>query len=622
MRKRGVHNLEDIWLSVNECHNIMSCSKKTIYRMIKSNMLQYRYVVGKGRGGKQLQILLSSLLPAAQDKYFNDKAEKKNQDYWDILKKYSGKEREKADFKLRAVREYHYSKQPVDEFLKQFNENYNTNVTRSQLFRWQKKEKEGGFENLIDLRGKHNGQHSTIPEEAWDFFKSLYLNQNQRSVQICYDYTKRHFDNPIPSVHAFRRRLKTIPKNVLIYYREGEKAFNDKCIPDMQRDIESIQSNEIWCSDHHRLDVFTKDTTGKKITRMWLTIFQDVRSSKIVAALCRDAEPNATAVKMCLKEGIKKFGIPQYVYFDNGKDYRSKYFDKDFPLSLVEQLGIKTMYAQPYHGQSKICERTFRTLIERFAKMFPTYTGKDAKNRPEKMRISNEEILKQAPDKDLFINLLYNWIEEFNNTPSKGKGCQGKTPNKVYYENLYNKVVLQDEGVLNILCGTFEERVINKNGINFKNRLYTHSELIKHMGERVIINYSPENMDRLNVFDKDVNAICVAVPKVITPYRATTEEDWKKAGREKKKARKAIAAFKPVREKEEIELIAAYQIEEKQYKDSIAEVAAVTDENVIPKINPVMSSNNQVLTGSDSPKRNMEYTNLFMEKWKNEAMGG
>jgi len=134
--------LEDIWLSVNECHNIMSCSKKTIYRMIKSNMLQYRYVVGKGRGGKQLQILLSSLLPAAQDKYFNDKAEKKNQDYWDILKKYSGKEREKADFKLRAVREYNYSKQQVDEFLKQFNENYNTNVTRSQLFRWQKKEKE------------------------------------------------------------------------------------------------------------------------------------------------------------------------------------------------------------------------------------------------------------------------------------------------------------------------------------------------------------------------------------------------------------------------------------------------------------------------------------------------
>lgn len=375
-----------IWLSAKKTWELLEVTEKTFYSYLNNGMFETRYISGKGKGGRQLQVLLSSLPTAAQDKFYNVNQDKINLQH--MLENYTGKEREKADFKLRAVTEYKHSHLPISEFLQEFNENYDSDVTRSQLLRWQRKFKEGGFERLIDTRGK-NSHHSTISDEAWEFFKDLYLNQNQRSVQICYDYTKKRF-NDIPSVHAFRRRVKTIPRNVLIYCRDGEKAFNDKCIPDMSRDVTTISSNEIWCSDHHRIDVFTKDATGKKITRMWLTIFQDVRSMKIVGAICRDAEPNATVIKMCLKQAIEKYGIPERVYFDNGKDYRSKYFSKDFPLSLVNQLGIKSMYAQKYHGQSKICERTFRTFEDRFGKMFNTYTGRDAKKRPERMLHSGQ----------------------------------------------------------------------------------------------------------------------------------------------------------------------------------------------------------------------------------------
>lgn len=614
--------MNNIWLSIKECAKLLSCSQKTIYRKVYKNQIECRYVTGRGGNhGKQLQILLSSLPPAAQDKFFNTPKESKT----DILKEYTGKERAKADFKLRAVTEYRYTSLSADDFLKEFNENYNSNVTKSQLFRWQKKEKEGGFASLIDQRGKNSGQHSAISEEAWEFFQNLYLDQNQRSIQICYDYTKKFFD--VPSISSFRRKVKTIPYNVLVYHRNGAKAFNDRCIPDMSRDVTTLQSNEIWCSDHHRIDVFTKDATGKKITRMWLTIFQDVRSNKIVSALCRDAEPNATAIKMCLKEGIEKYGIPRNVYFDNGKDYRSKYFDKDFPVSLVNQLGIHCMYAQKYHGQSKICERTFRTFEDRFGKMFPTYTGKDAKCRPEKMQIPNNKILELAPDKDVFIKLLYEWIEDFNNLPSKGKACQGKTPNIVYQENLKNKTVLQDEGVLDILCGTFEERVINKNGINFKNRQYTNDLLISHMGEKVIVNYSPENFDRLNVFDLNMQAICVAVPKIVSPYRTATEEDFKRAAAEKKKARKAIETNKSVRNMDIMNIIARNQFEEMQYQkaqETTQDTVNKPAENDITQINPVMSENNQILSCSEEGRRkDNTITSILMEKYsKNKALGG
>lgn len=608
--------MNEIWLSTKETWELLEITEKTLYSHINNGMYKTRYISGKGKGGRQLQILLLSLPSAAQDKFFNV-----NQDKIDLqhmLENYSGKEREKADFKLRAVTEYRYSTLSLNEFLQKFNEDYGTDVTRSQLLRWQRKFKKGGFESLIDQRGKNNGQHSTISDEAWEFFKGLYLDQNQRSVQLCYDYTKKYYD--VPSISAFRRRLKTIPYNVLVYYREGKKAFNDRCIPDMSRDVTTIQSNEIWCSDHHRIDVFTKDATGKKITRMWLTIFQDVRSNKIMAAICRDADPNATVIKMCLKEGIEKYGVPRNVYFDNGKDYRSKYFDKDFPVSLVNQLGINCMYAQKYHGQSKICERTFRTFEDRFGKMFPTYTGRDAKRRPEKMQIPNNKILELAPDKDVFIKLLYEWIEDFNNMPSRGKACQGKTPNIVYQENLHNRIVLHDEGVLDILCGTFEERVINKNGISFKNRQYTNDILLSHMGEKVIVNYSPENLDRLNVFDLNMQAICVALPKTVTPYRTATEEDFKRAAAEKKKARKAIDANKSVRDMDIMNIIARNQFEEMQYEKG---QSGADELDTITQINPIMSKNNQVLVGSEERKKDMTYTEMYMEKFKkNKATGG
>lgn len=608
--------MNEIWLSAKATWELLEITEKTFYKHLNNGMYDSRYISGKGKGGKQLQILLSSLPTAAQDKFFNVNQDKIRIKH--MLKNYSVKEREKADFKLRAVTEYKYSTLPLDNFLQKFNEKYDTDVTRSQLLRWQKKFNEGGFENLIDKRGKNSGQHSAISDEAWEFFKSLYLDQNQRSVQLCYDYTKKYYD--VPSISSFRRRLKTIPYNVLVYYREGKKAFNDKCIPDMSRDVTTIQSNEIWCSDHHRIDVFTKDATGKKITRMWLTIFQDVRSNKIVSAICRDSDPNATVIKMCLKEGIKKYGIPQNVYFDNGKDYRSKYFNKDFPVSLVNQLGIKCMYAQKYHGQSKICERTFRTFEDRFGKMFPTYTGKDAKCRPEKMQIPNNKILELAPDKDEFIKLLYKWIDDFNNMPSKGKACQGKTPNIVYQENLHNKTVLYDTNVLDILCGTFEERVINKNGISFKNRQYTNDLLLCHLGERVMINYSSENIDKLNVFDMNMQAICVAIPRIVTPYRTATEEDFKRAANEKKKARKAIDTNKSVRDMDIMNIIARNQFEEMQYKK---EQAGTDETDIITQINPIMSKNNQVLVGSEERKKDMTYTEMYMEKFKkNKATGG
>lgn len=145
---------------------------------------------------------------------------------------------------------------------------------------------------------------------------------------------------------------------------------------------------------------------------------------------------------------MEEFGVPKELYFDNGKDYREKSFNKDFPLSLTKQLGINQIYATPYHGQAKPIERFWETLEDRFCKFFPTYLGKDAKKRPEDMRVTFEKLKDKCPTMEQFTDLLGKHMNKYNNTPSGGIDMDGKCPDQVYFENLAVKNEVHDKSIL------------------------------------------------------------------------------------------------------------------------------------------------------------------------------
>lgn len=399
------------------------------------------------------------------------------------------------------------------------------------------------------------------------------MTQQKRGVQICYDYTKKEYPD-IPSVYAFHRKVKTIPEYALIRYREGKHAFLDM-LPSMDRDKKDIASNAVWFSDHHHIDVFTKNEERSKPCRMWLTVFFDARSNKVISYICRNADPDAAVIKQAMKKGIERFGVPCEVYFDNGKDYRAKAFRQDFDLSLVHQIGIGNIYAKPYHGQAKTVERFFKTFTERFCKMLPTYTGKDAKNRPEMMQVPDKDILTLAPSIEEFLICLDHYMEDYNHTPSRGKDLDGKSPDEVYYQNLSVKKMVTDSKALDLLCGTFDMRTVGKNGIRFKNRYYWNEGLLPYLNKKVVINYTSDNMDLLYVFDEDRRAVCTAEAKVRTPFRNTTEADFKKAEKERKAARQLVKKYRPVMEHDTMSLIAKNQLAEQAQKDAAYSPAAV-----------------------------------------------
>lgn len=85
--------------------------------------------------------------------------------------------------------------------------------------------------------------------------------------------------------------------------------------------------------------------------------------------------PNSDHIFQAFYYGVIRFGIPEDVYLDNGKDYRCKDFaggrDQTVKIlhtpkenSLISNLGISVHFALPYNAQTKPVERDFLKVKE------------------------------------------------------------------------------------------------------------------------------------------------------------------------------------------------------------------------------------------------------------------
>jgi transposase InsO family protein len=478
----------------------------------------------------------------------------------------SKEKRDAADDKLHAITAYRAARldgASIDEFLTEYNAGRQEPISRSQLMRWQAKLKKHGAAGLIDNRGGGNKSESSIPGDVRDCFYALYMTQEQRSVAVCYDLIKEHFKGrELPTVSAFERFVKDIPKLAIIKHRLGPKAY-DESLPNIIRDKKSIDSNDYWNSDHRQLDVFVKNKKGK-IFRPWVTAFYDLRSNFVTGAIIREANPNAAVIKECFKKSVEAHGVPRMLYFDNGKDYQSKGFSEAFPMSVTNALDIGIVFALPYNAKAKPIERFFGTMSCRFDKRFETYTGKDAKDRPEQMKISNERIAAMALSFEEFSQLFYAYVDEYNNTIIKGGDLKGKTPSDVFAGNLAVKRVA-DLSELRVICGTIEQRKVGKNGIRILDNYYRSEHLAEHYGKTVYVSYYSDNLDEVTVLDADMAVLCMAEAAVKLPFSENiTDEEYRLAQKERKKIREAIKKYAPEKQVPSVRgIIAKNRIEEK-----------------------------------------------------------
>ena len=422
------------------------------------------------------------------------------------------------------------------------------NISKGILYRKKAALKADDLAGLIDNRGSWKKGTSSIPDAAWECFLFFYLDQAQYSIEFCMELTERWLKTdapqylPLPSYSSFYRRVQTdIPKPLEIMGREGMKAFNDRCGTYIRRTYEGMRSNEWWIADNHTFDVMTRDGDGK-IHRLYLTAFFDARSGIFTGCYVTSA-PSSQATLIALRKGILKYGIPENIYVDNGREFltrdvgglghRQKKSTKDdfTPPPVFQRLGIHMTNAIVRNAKAKIIERRFRDVKERLSKLFPTYTGGNVTEKPERLKavLKSDEI----PTDEAFTKAVEDILTYyFNEQPYAGavSADNGKSRMQVYRDNLHEKRVASEADLNLMLMRSTRSQKVSRRGVHVRiageQIDYISDELkARYFGESVYCRYDPENMATVRVYDLDDNYL-MTVPaenEAILEYGASKD---------------------------------------------------------------------------------------------------
>lgn len=418
-------------------------------------------------------------------------------------------------------------------------------ISRATLYNWEARWRAEGLLGLVDGRGGAAGK----AEDYTPFFAEAvrhYLNTRRVSIKVCYEiaYSQAvELGWAIPSYWTLYRHIKSIDPRVVLKQRMGERAFTDQGAAHLVRDYSTLVSNEMWCSDHHQLDVVIRLPDGKH-GRPWLTAWMDLRSRKIVGWRLFAHAPNTATILAAFRDAVGGHGVPARVYVDNGKDYDSYALngrtkrdrwersrlriepDAQHTAGVFAALGVSVTHAWPYHGQSKPIERFFGTLADRFCRLVPTYCGNSPANKPDDLQLQIER--GHAPTLVELTDRFAAWLAgDYHAAPHSGDAMDGRTPDVVFATYLATKITA-DPAVLDwLLLAPTQPVKVGQNGVTYRSRQYGRGEpaLMAWLGKEVRLRIDDRDVSRVWICHPDKDTpICLAHANAYTPANATDQE--------------------------------------------------------------------------------------------------
>ena len=375
------------------------------------------------------------------------------------------------------------------------------------LARWLAIFRADGLPGLIDRQRKDRGVQRTLsPQDRIDLTR-LYLDAG--SARAAQREFVRQTGRPV-AYSAVRRFIGGLPRPV-VARRRGAKYFNDTQLPYIQWDYNNMEPNDKWVFDHTQLDLFV-NAWGRAV-RPWLTAIMDMKARYIVG-WCLSLQPDSMTIASALRMALVDWGVPQAVYLDNGKDFRSNYVSgkwhshllrqrqklgrTDFDTrakGILSQLGIRVIYATPFHPQAKSIERWFRTLHRQFDSSFKSYCGNKPSNRPETCQPLLDQH-KADPDRsplpkiqEVGLGLRLFLKAEYHATTHSGRGMFKRSPQEVHQPSDQRI----DEGTANMLMLKHATRKINRGAVELFGHRYEHPQqgLFTHNEHQAEVAYDP-----------------------------------------------------------------------------------------------------------------------------------
>jgi hypothetical protein len=459
-------------------------------------------------------------------------------------------------------------------------------ISRPTIWRWKKKFADGGMMALArGIRAdKGSSRFFALYPAAAQLVASVYLKPYQ-TVSRAYDNLLRDhqlLDIPVsdlPSYETVRSYLEALPPSIAVLARKGERAYTERMSPYVQRGYEDVGANEIWVADHMIHDVEVRNDCFDGVPenapmRLRFSGFIDMRTRKFVG-YCWAPEGNSRVITTAVRRGIERYGLPVTVYCDNGNDYKkvakgaravtAEWVEQEYQAlsrtGVLQRLDIGVQYCMPYHPQSKLIERAFRTVHLKFDSLFPHYTTGNAYLRPDQTTVAmmqHRKLLKMDRGHESplvpashFIRMATVWLEEDYNASHchSGKGMDDRTPDQVFNE-LYPVESRRpaDPAVLAQLLWENQKRRVRECAITLNNRRYTaanpESSAALHLANEteVLICYDPHDMENAVIADLDGRPIAEVRAEILLSHSADAQPAIAASMQERRRLRNATVA--------------------------------------------------------------------------------
>lgn len=232
---------------------------------------------------------------------------------------------------------------------------------------------------------------------------------------------------------------------------------------------------------------------------------------------------------------------------DNGADYTvHDLFNKDFALSLANEMCLTVTNATPYNAKAKLIEHT---LEYTYCIHFPSYFDADPQRRPERMKKATEQLKGYALPFDEFSEYIANAIGQYNNTVHTGEGMDGKTPIQAFRDYIVRPIQVANPVLLSMYFKrTSRLLTVGRNGVRVPElqQYYDSDELSKHQKEKIYVRYNTDDVRQVYCISEDGEFICMAESVALGSLnQEMTAQNMRRLNAKKKQVRKLAKQYIP-----------------------------------------------------------------------------
>lgn len=304
-----------------------------------------------------------------------------------------------------------------------------------------------------------------------------------------------------------RRYLQSLPSDQTETspQRVGRHYYNQNIRPHKVRDSGVVPVGFVYTADGHCFKAIVGHPETGNPWRPEVTVWLDVRSSKVVSWWVSESESANTTLFSLSQALVGHNHVPAYIHVDPGSGFKALLLT-DEVSGFLARFDIQPIFTLPGNARGKgLIEGFWRWMKERCATRFATYCGDDrtddALSRLRDKIRRGETVL---PSYEQFLDELRDYFEAYDSEPKDS--LDGKSPNEVWAD--LERVSLEMPAAAVIRPRVV--RTVKRWGVVHQKRRYQSKDLEAHEGREVMLEYSLHDDGRAWIQDLKGRFICEA----------------------------------------------------------------------------------------------------------------